>query len=210
MWTRRGIILSALLLSTGALVSCTTKLVPVAGPESQVDPRTQAVSRTQGGVTVTVRPEAWDYPPTELPRHVLPLLVTIVNGRTEEITFSRQSVTLLDDKKRQIASLTPEAVTASFGGWPGSGVYPSVGVGAAGPSPTIFGVGIGISFGGERNVPEIVPRALAEGAIRAGAQGEGFLYFAPPAADARVLTLLLSLLTHAGKTEWEFLFQFVK
>ena len=207
---RRAVLSFALLLSAASLTSCAPRLIPVAGPDTQIDSRTRAVAKTQGAITVTVRLEAWDYPPTELPRHVLPLLVTIQNGRTDEITFSRQNLTLLDDKKRQIASLAPEAVTASFGGGAGSGVYPSVGVGAAGPSPTVFGIGLGISFGGERNVQEILTRALAEGAIRAGAQGEGFLYFAPPAADAQSLTLLLSLLTPAGKTEWEFLFRFTK
>ncbi|OGB92531.1 MAG: hypothetical protein A2Z31_05605 [candidate division NC10 bacterium RBG_16_65_8] len=194
-----------LLLVAVALGACAqTPLVPeapgVAGPILQEVP----------GLRVAVEAEAWKHRPSGLGDTVLPLLVALKNTGTGPVTVARQDFALLDQANRQYLPIPPGDVAAMFGGGSGSGVgiSPSVGIAGSSGGRSVFGGGLGVTFGSwGSDARDIIPLALADGPIQPGAEVRGFLYFPRPAPDSQGVRLVAVLRDLPGTPQLEFRFR---
>jgi len=198
--------LSLLLLVVGVgLAACSQPaLVPdvpgAAGPILQEAP----------GLQVAVEVGAWNARPSSLPDTILPLLVTLSNTGDRPIIVTRQDFALLDQANRQYSTIHPADVAAMFGGGGGSGVgiTPSVGVAGSSGGHSIFGGGLGVTFGSwGSDIRDIIPLALADGPIQPGATVRGFLYFARPAPDSQVVRLVALFRDLPGTPQMQFRFR---
>jgi hypothetical protein len=172
----------------------------VAGPVLQEVP----------GFLVAVEAGAWKARPGSLTDAVVPLLVTLRNTGASPVMVVRQDFALLDQANRQYLPIHPVDVTAMYGGGSGSGVgiSPSVGVAGSSGGRSVFGGGLGVTFGSwGSDTRDIIPLALAEGPIQPGAEAHGFLYFPRPAPDSRVLRLVAILRDLPGSPQLEFRFR---
>lgn len=193
-----------LLLAVGLGACAEPGLVPEApgltGPILQEAP----------GVQVAVEAQAWKARPSGLGDTVLPLLVTLRNIGTRPVAVARQDFALLDQANRQYLPIPPGDVAAMYGGGSGSGVgiSPSVGVAGSSAGRSVFGGGLGVTFGSwGSETRDIVPLALADGPIQPGAEVRGFLYFPRPAADTQALRLVAILRDVPGTPQLEFRFR---
>jgi hypothetical protein len=162
------------------------------------------------GLLVAVESDAWRGRPSGLPDTVLPLLVTLRNAGTRPVAVARQDFALLDHANRQYLPIPPGDVAAMYGGGGGSGtaVYPSIGIGGSSRGGSFVGGGLGLSFGSwGSEIRDIVPLALPEGPIQAGAEVRGFLYFPRPAPDVPEVRLVAALRDLPGAPQLEFRFR---
>ncbi len=196
--------LLALAASLGLTACAQPALVPdvpgAAGPIIQEVP----------GLQVAVEIGAWNARPSSLPDTVLPLLVTLSNTGNRPLTVARQDFALLDPVNRQYASIHPADVAAMFGGGGGSGVgiTPSVGVAGSSGGHSVFGGGLGVTFGSwGTDTRDIIPLALAEGPVHPGATVRGFLYYPRPAPDCPGVRLVAIFRDLPGTPQMEFRFR---
>lgn len=199
-----GLRLLGLAVALGLAACARPALVPdvpgAAGPILQEVP----------GLQVAVEIGAWNARPSSLADTVLPLLVTLGNTGNRPLVLARQDFALLDQGNRQYSSIHPVDVAAMFGGGGGSGVgiTPSVGVAGSSGGHSIFGGGLGVTFGSwGSDTRDIIPLALAEGPVQPGATVRGFLYFPRPAPDSRAVRLVLIVRDLPGTPPMEFHFR---
>ncbi len=162
------------------------------------------------GLQVAVEIGAWNARPGSLPDTVMPLLVTVSNTGNRSLTVARQDFALLDQMNRQYSSIHPADVAAMFGGGGGSGVgiTPSVGVAGSSGGSSIFGGGLGVTFGSwGTDTRDIIPLALPEGPVQPGASVRGFLYFPRPAPDSPGVRLVAVFRDLPGMPPMEFRFR---
>jgi hypothetical protein len=162
------------------------------------------------GLLVAVEAEAWKARPSSLGDTVLPLLVTLRNTGTRPVTVARQDFALLDPTNRQYLPIPPGDVAAMFGGGSGSGVgiSPSVGIAGSSGGRSVFGGGLGVTFGSwGSDTRDIIPLALADGPIQPGAEVRGFLYFPRPAPESQGVRLVAILRDLPGTPQLEFRFR---
>jgi hypothetical protein len=195
---------AGLLLLAAGLAACAEKgFVPesphAAGPILQEVP----------GLIVAIESDAWNGRPSGLADTVLPLLVTLRNTGARTVAVARQDFALLDQANRQYLPIPPGDVVAMYGGGGGSGtaVYPSIGFGGSSRGGSFVGGGLGLSFGSwGSDIRDIVPLALADGPIQAGAEVRGFLYFPRPAPDNQAVRLVAMFRDLPGTPQLEFRF----
>ncbi len=173
---------------------------------------TGAILQETPGLRVSVEVNAWQGRPSSLASYVLPFLVILKNTGAGQVSIARTDFALLDDTNRQYLPLVPtEVVTIMAGSGSGTSVYPSVGVGGSSGSrgsSTGFGVGLGAVFGGYgTDTRDIIPQALAEGAIQPGAEVRGFLYFPQPAPGYMSLHVVFSPRDLPGHSRLDFEFR---
>lgn len=170
---------------------------------------TGAVVQEAPGLWISVEAEAWHGRPRSLPEHVLPFLVQLKNTGSAQVTIQRADFLLLDDANRQYLPLAPSEVVTLLGGRAsGVGVSPSVGVSGSTAGSTVFGVGLGISLGGSgADTRDVIPQALPEGPILAGAEIKGFVYFPRPAAGYKSLRLVVAPRDLPGQPRLDFEFR---
>jgi hypothetical protein len=200
----KGRLLGPLLLSVGIGACAGPALVPdvpgMAGPILQEVP----------GLRVSVEIGAWNARPSGLADTVLPLLVTLRNTGTRPVTVARQEFALLDQANRQYLPIPPADVAAMYGGGSGSGVgiSPSVGFGGSSGGRSVFGGGVGVTFGSwGADLRDIIPLGLAEGPIQPGAEARGFLYFPRPAPGTQGLRVVAVLADLPATPPLEFRFR---
>ncbi|MBI3084430.1 MAG: hypothetical protein HYY88_01650 [candidate division NC10 bacterium] len=155
---------------------------------------TGAIVQEAPGLRISVEAEGWHGRPRSLPDHVLPFLVQLKNTGSAQVTIQRTDFVLLDDSNRQYVPLAPSEVVTLLGGRAsGVGVSPSVGVSGSTAGSTVFGVGLGISLGGSgTDTRDVIPQALPEGPLLAGAEIKGFVYFPRPAVGYKSLRLVVA------------------
>lgn len=170
---------------------------------------TGAVVQEAPGLWISVEAEAWHGRPRSLPEHVLPFLVQLKNTGSAQVTIQRADFLLLDDANRQYLPLAPSEVVTLLGGRAsGVGVSPSVGVSGSTAGSTVFGVGLGISLGGSgADTRDVIPQALPEGSLLAGAEIKGFVYFPRPAAGYKSLRLVVAPRDLPGQPRLDFEFR---
>lgn len=161
------------------------------------------------GLRISVEAEAWHGRPRSLPEHVLPFLVQLKNAGSAQVTIQRTDFVLLDDANRQYIPLAPSEVVTLLGGRAsGVGVSPSVGVSGSTAGSTVFGVGLGISLGGSgADTRDVIPQALPEGPLLAGAEIKGFVYFPRPASGYKSLRLVVAPREIPGQPRLDFEFR---
>lgn len=170
---------------------------------------TGAVVQEAAGLRISVEAEAWHGRPRSLPEHILPFLVLLKNTGSAPVTIQRTDFLLLDDANRQYVPLTPAEVVTLLGGRAsGVGVSPSVGVSGSTAGSTVFGVGLGIALGGSgAEIRDVIPQALPEGPILAGAEIKGFIYFPRPAPGYKSLRLVVAPRDLSGQPRLDFEFR---
>ncbi len=152
--------------------------------------------------------DAWHGRPRRLPDYILPFLIRVSNTGSAAATIRRSDFLLLDDANRQYLPLAPaEVVTMLGGSASGVGVSPSVGVAGSTAGSTVFGVGLGISLGATgAETRDIIPQALGEGPLLAGAESKGFIYFPRPTPGFRSLRLVVAPRDLPGQPRLDFEF----
>ncbi len=198
-------LLSTLLgLGLLAVSACATPTLRPATPAG-TGPVTQEVQ----GLRFAVEAEAWHGRPRTLPDHILPFLIHVRNTGGAAVTIRRSDFLLLDDANRQYIPLAPaEVVTMLGGSASGVGVSPSVGVAGSTAGSTVFGVGLGISLGGTgTDTRDIIPLALGEGPLLAGAESKGFIYFPRPTPGFQGLRLVVAPQDLPGQPRLDFEFR---
>lgn len=202
-------VLSALLSLglLGALAAVSGCAGPTLRPATSVG--TGAIVQEASGLRISVEAEAWHGRPRSLPEHVLPFLVQLKNAGSAPLTIQRTDFLLLDDANRQYVPLAPSEVVTLLGGRAsGVGVSPSVGVSGSTAGSTVFGVGLGISLGGSGDdTRDVIPQALPEGPLLAGAEIKGFVYFPRPAAGYKSLRLVVAPREIPGQPRLDFEFR---
>ncbi len=165
---------------------------PTLRPETPTG--TGAIVQEMPPLRISVEAEAWHGQPRSLPDHVLPFLITLRNTGTIPVIITRADFLLLDDANRQYLPLAPSEVVTLLGGRSsGVGVSPSVGVSGSTGGSTSVGVGLGILLGGYgTDTRDIIPQALAEGPLLAGAEVKGFVYFPRPASGYKSLRVVVA------------------
>ncbi|MBI4572758.1 MAG: hypothetical protein HY713_05670 [candidate division NC10 bacterium] len=198
-------LLSALLgLGLLAVSACATPTLRPATPTG-----TGPVIQDVQGLRIAVEAEAWHGRPRTLPDHILPFLILVRNNGGAAVTIRRSDFLLLDDANRQYIPLAPaEVVTMLGGGASGVGVSPSVGVAGSTAGSTVFGVGLGISLGATgTDTRDIIPQALGEGPLLAGAESKGFIYFLRPTPGFQSLRLVVAPQDLPGQPRLDFEFR---
>jgi len=178
-----------LLLVGCGLFGCGGASVAPAPPEAVGSLRQEIA-----GLHVVVETDAWTARPGRLADTVFPLRITLLNTGAHPVAIARQDFVLLDQSNRQYLPIPSADVMAMFGGGSGScvAVSPSVGIGGSSGGRTGFGAGLGFTFGSwGSDARDIIPLALSEGPVHAGAEVRGFLYFPRPAPDAGALRLVV-------------------
>lgn len=170
---------------------------------------TGPVIQEAAGLWVSVEAEAWRGRPRTLPDFVLPFLVLLRNTGTARVSVTREDFLLLDDANRQYFTLAPAEVVTLLGGRvSGVGISPSLEVSGSTAGWTVFGVGLGIFFGGSGSeTRDIIPLALAEGSFLPGAELTGFLYFPRPTRGYKSLHLVGILPDLPGEPRLDFEFR---
>ncbi len=200
----------SVLLSLG-LLGGLTAFIGCAGPTLRpaTSVGTGAVVQEAPGLRISVEAEAWHGRPRSLPEHVLPFLVQLKNAGSAPLTIQRTDFVLLDDANRQYVPLAPSEVVTLLGGRAsGVGVSPSVGVSGSTAGSTVFGVGLGISLGGSgADTRDVIPQALPEGPVLAGAEIKGFVYFPRPASGYKSLRLVVAPREIPGQPRLDFEFR---
>lgn len=103
---KHGLVLFALLIIAG----CTSRhLVPVRDG-GLVNPELKSVTKTEQGMSVTVRASAWRGKPSDLGSYVTPLHITIQNDSASSLSFDYEDIALLDENRTQYNPLPPETV----------------------------------------------------------------------------------------------------
>ncbi len=178
-----------LLLGVALLAACAN--APwrgVASPGVRLDPAREALTRTAAGLTITVEASPWPGRPRRLSGDYLPFRITVRN-ETDRPFAVPAPLLLAGDHGRTAAAIPPAEIEARYLGQ-ASG-RPHIGVGAAGPSPTVFGVGIGVEVVRESDVRDVRRLALPETDIPAGGEASGFVYFARPPEGTQRVTVRL-------------------
>ena len=199
----KALIVGLLLLGCG-LFGCSGASVAPASPEA-VGPLRHEIA----GLRVSVETDAWTARPGRLADTVFPLRITLLNTSAHPVTIARQDFVLLDQSNRQHLPIPSADVMAMFGGGSGSGtaVWPSIGIGGSSGGRTGFGAGLGFTFESwGSDARDIIPLALSDGPVHAGAEVSGFLYFPRPAPDAGELRLVVILRDLPGAPQLEFRF----
>ena len=197
---RLGLLLVAMGLGACAQKALVPEAPGVTGPILQEVP----------GLRVAVEAEAWKHRPSRLGDTVLPLFVMAKNTGTGPVTVARQDFALLDEANRQYLPIPPGDVAAMFGGGSGSGVgiSPSVGIAGSSGGGSVFGGGLGVTFGSwGSDTRDIIPLALADGPIQPGAEVRGFLYFPRPGPDSQGVRLVAVFRDLPGTPKLEFRFR---
>ncbi len=186
---KAAVILRALRVATAAAA-----LAACAGP--QLRPDTPAGSgpivQETAGLQVSVEAEAWRGRPKWLADYVLPFLVQVKNTGEVPVAVLGTDFVLLDDTSRQYTPLPPSDVVVLLGGRsPGVAISPSAGVTGSTAGGTIFGAGLGFSFGGSASAAwDVISAALPEESVQPGAAAQGFLYFPLPASPYKALRVI--------------------
>jgi hypothetical protein len=194
-----------LLLVGCGLVGCSGASVAPEPPEAVGFLRQEIA-----GLCLAVETDAWTARPGRLADTVFPLRITLLNTGTHPVTVARQDFVLLDQSNRQYLPIPSADVMAMFGGGSGSGVAvsPSIGIGGSSGGRTGFGAGLGFTFGSwGSDARDIIPLALSDGPVHAGAEVRGFLYFPHPAPDAGELRLVVIIRDLPGAPQVEFRFR---
>ena len=200
----RRALLALLGLGHLAIGACATPTLRPATPTG-----TGPVIQEIQGLRIAVEADAWHGRPRALPDHVLPFLIRVTNTGAKAVTIRRTDFLLLDHANRQYLPLAPaEVVTMLGGSASGVGVSPSVGIEGSTAGSTVFGVGLGISLGATgAETRDIIPQALGEGPLLAGAESKGFIYFPRPAPGFRSLRLVVAPRDLPGQPRLDFEFR---
>ncbi len=102
-----GLALFTLLIIAGC---ASQHLVPISDG-GMVNPQLKSVTKTERGVSVTVRASAWHGTPSDLGSYVTPLHITIQNDSASSLSFDYEDIALLDENRTQYNPLPPETVT---------------------------------------------------------------------------------------------------
>ncbi|MBI2485770.1 MAG: hypothetical protein HYW01_02185 [Deltaproteobacteria bacterium] len=106
----RIIKLKSILFTLLIIAGCTSRhLVPVQDG-GLINPELKSATKTEQGVTVTVRASAWRGKPSDLGSYVTPLHITIQNNSASGLSFDYEDIALLDENRTQYNPLPPETV----------------------------------------------------------------------------------------------------
>ncbi len=199
-------ILRALRVATAAAT-----LAACAGPQFRPDTPSGSgpIVQEAAGLQVSIEADAWRGRPKWLADYVLPFLVQVKNTSEVPAAVLRTDFLLLDDTNRQYTPLPPSDVVVLLGGRsPGVAISPSAGVTGSTAGGTIFGAGLGFSFGGSTSaVWDVISAALPEGPVQPGDAAQGFLYFPLPASPYKVLRVVFSPRQLPGPPRLDFVFR---
>jgi len=201
---KRSVRRAAFLAACVAILACAT--TPKLVPEGMMSPipghPLAAKGHTVQGITVSGVAELWTYSPRNLPEHVIPLRVKIVNHRAEPILVSLSDVALVDERGHRRGVISPaDAVQRAargegngYSGGPGvrPGISISKGIGIGGIGIQLGGIGVGGSggpfgsAGGGDGSNEIgtLHVGLRSGRLDPGKSVEGYLFFETPLSSA--------------------------
>ncbi len=166
------------------------RLMPADGTASG-DPRRPVAQKAAGALTLSVQPNAWEARPERFERAFLPLRVIVRNGSPEAVSLRAQDQVLLDDRGGRWRGVPPEEVTQQFAERGGGLRLPTVSVGASGPDPTIWNLGLGLRRERRPELADIRRLAFPDEPIAPDAARGGFFYFPLPPPGWRRLQLML-------------------
>ncbi len=189
---RGGMIRTAPLLAALLAAGCGgARLVPVEGTAGG-DPRHPLVQKVAGALTLSVQPHAWSARPEGFERAFLPLRVIVRNASPVEVTLRAQDQVLEDDRGGRWRGVPPDDVGQQFAERTGAIRRPTVSVGASGPDPTIWHLGLGLRRERPPDLADIGRLAFSQDPIPPDASREGFFYFPLPPSGWRRLQLTLA------------------
>lgn len=100
------------ILGAGALAAC-------AGPrlEAVASPTHSSITLNQGGIHLTLSPDAWDGSPSDLSRHFTPVQVRLESDRSDEIQVRYADFLAVDEAGNLYRAVPPaEVARALYGG----------------------------------------------------------------------------------------------
>lgn len=197
---------AALLLALAAAGCGARRLVPVEGAAAGDSPRPLA-QKAAGALTLSVQPHAWAARPEGLEGAFLPLRVIVRNASPEEVTLRAQDQVLQDDRGNRWRAVPPDDAGRQYAERTESIRRPTVSVGATGPAPTIWSLGLGLRRERPPDLADIQRLALSEDPVPPDGAREGFLYFPLPPNGWRRLQLTLTW-TGGGFARGQLTFEF--
>jgi hypothetical protein len=180
--------------------------MPVEGTAAG-DARRPLVRKVAGALTVSVQPHAWADRPDGFEGAFLPLRIIVRNASPEEVTLRAQDQVLVDDRGNLWRAVPPDEAGQQFAERIDAIRRPAVSVGASGPAPTTWRLGLGLRRERPPDLADILRLAFPEDPVPPDASREGFLYFPLPPDGWRRLQLTLAW-TGAGFARGQLTFEF--
>jgi hypothetical protein len=183
------------------LLSCAPSLIPVPTPDAIADAKSNSLTLTKDGITVSVYAEAWRYDPMDVGNAFTPFLIAVSNNTDEDIAIREDSIFMYDNNNVQYGVVGAEAVDRATVS--GSYTYP----------PMVFWGGAYSEWGGwglgwspyhpyypyDRYASDVVPLAFHFGPITAGARIHGFVYLQRLSSDIGSIRVVITPLMVTGK-----------
>ena len=189
--SRSALCLAASLLALAAAGCGARRLVPLDGVAAG-DPHRPLVQKVAGALTLSVQPQAWAGRPEGFEGTFLPLRIIVRNTSPEEVTLRAQDQVLHDDRGNRWRAVPPEEAGRQFAEHIDTIRRPTASVGATGPAPTTWRLGLGLRRERPPDLTEVLRLAFPEDPIPPDASREGFFYFPLPPDDWRRLQLTLA------------------
>ena len=98
------------------LLGCVSSrsLVPLPSDNGSINSQLQTSSKSEDGVTITVRASAWSGSPSDLENYATPFYVEIQNSSDKILNFNYEDLVLFDESRIQYNSIAPEVVADIF------------------------------------------------------------------------------------------------
>ncbi len=187
----RAFRLAVLCLALAAAGCGARHLVPVDGTAGG-DPHRPMAQHVAGALTLSVQPQAWTARPEDLEKAFLPLRVVVRNASPEDVTLRPEDQVLEDDRGNVWRAVSPEQVAHRIAERTDASRRPTVHVGATGPAPTIWNLGVGLRRRRPPVLADIERLGFSENPVPPDASREGFFYFPLPSSGWRRLRLILT------------------
>lgn len=210
-----------ILLGVLVLMGCAApRLVPLADG-AFTNPELGSTTRTEQGVTVTIRSAAWRGRPTYLERDVTTFHVVVQNDTATSLSFSNQDLALFDDQRIQYNPLHPETVAQilksdPFWAYPRPAFFRPVFLGHGfHPFPSFhhlhdpfFPWWWFAAPAPPERWDDVFTEALIPGGVRSNARVQGFVYFRklPPGVQRVELQIGFAVEGEPGRHEMSFPF----